>query len=92
MAHLGLCWPILALSSKFGVWPVAFGGWGKKMVMLGKITKMWKNKENARNFAKYWTVLHTGGSKIWGCAAAGGQNGLHGSIQLAQNRPNIGPT
>ena len=54
--------------------------------------KIWKkHRKNAKNLA----VLCAGESKIWGWAAAGGQSGLHGSIQglnLAQHRPNIGPT
>ena len=92
--------PILGtLGASVGhVWGLAGGFWRlgrKKMVMLWKIKKCGKTQENARNVAKYWTVLCAGGSQIWGCAAAGGQSGLHGSIQglnLTQSSPNIGPT
>ena len=75
------------------VWGLAGGGRGEKMVMLWKIKKKRKkHRKNARSLAKYWTVLCAGASEIWRCAAAGGQSGLHGSIQglnLA-HRSNIG--
>ena len=41
------------------------------MVMLWKIKeKVEKQRKNARNFDKYWSVLCAGGSKIWGCEGA----------------------
>ena len=52
---------------------LAGGFWrpgGKYGDVVEKQKFMEKHRKNARNLAKYWTVLCAGGSKIWGWAAA----------------------